>query len=363
MENLLKKFFELPSRVLQFIVDLFYMEEHINGAVPDPRSAEQKILDFTHQEVLAGTATIQAIVWEPKTKWTTLSLRKQITSWSCGGQSSAKAIEAFTGVIASASPIYRPRSNFSSPGMYIQEIGSILLHKKTTTESLCPSQNMTEEQMNLCSIPSELTMGIGGYYFLSTGDSFDIEYVAQALEKGHSIIFGVSSNAGEWTDVPVMNNQVTTFNHFVCSVPKNYLLYKEEKSVVIDDSCNAFSSLNNTGQRILTESFIKARVWGILALIPPSNDIPVKPKYSITSDLSYGMMNNPQVVNLQDMLKADGDLSSSIPSTGNYLSATKAAVIAFQTKYKNEILDPIKLTSGTGFCGSLTRKKLQELFP
>jgi len=79
-------------------------------------------------------------------------------------------------------------------------------------------------------------------------------------------------------------------------------------------------------------------------------------------NLYFGMMHNPQVRCLQEFLKSQGsDIYPEGLVTGNFLSLTKAAVIRFQEKYREEILDPLGLEKGTGFVGPMTRKKINAL--
>ncbi|MFQ6082604.1 MAG: carboxypeptidase regulatory-like domain-containing protein [Candidatus Aminicenantia bacterium] len=50
-----------------------------------------------------------------------------------------------------------------------------------------------------------------------------------------------------------------------------------------------------------------------------------------------------------------------VPATGWFGPITEASVIAFQEKYTQDILAPWEITEGTGFVGSTTRAKLNEL--
>lgn len=319
--------------------------------IEDPRTPKQKALDYTHHDILAGGVNP---LWETKTSWRVIDRRYQALSSSCGGQAPAKAITSFVKEIMSASPLYRDRSNFPAAGMYEQDIGDIAKNKKTCTEAACASQGMSDAQMNVVAIPELRQYGISAYYALPVQADLNMDLLAQALAAGHALIFGLVSNVDEWTNVPAVGTEATTFSHFVCAIPDNSLLYNNEKAVVIDDSCNAYSTIGGDGQRILTESFIKARVWGILALIPLSVVSPsTKPTHSFTKPLSFGMT-DPDVSALQDILKFEGVFPTEIQSTGYFGTVTQASVIKLQNKYASAILTPQGLTEGTGNVGTGT---------
>ena len=79
------------------------------------------------------------------------------------------------------------------------------------------------------------------------------------------------------------------------------------------------------------------------------------------TNLSFGMRNE-QVRCLQEFLAAQG--AAVYPEglvTGNFLSATRQAVIRFQETYASEILAPAGLQKGTGYVGQMTRNKMNQL--
>jgi len=83
---------------------------------------------------------------------------------------------------------------------------------------------------------------------------------------------------------------------------------------------------------------------------------------SIENNLSFGLMNDNEVRCLQQFLKSQAqEIYPEGLITGNFLSLTKKAVIRFQEKYSSEILEPLELEKGTGFVGSSTRAKINEL--
>lgn len=106
------------------------------------------------------------------------------------------------------------------------------------------------------------------------------------------------------------------------------------------------------------ESYKPFEAWAVLVDLPNdwkellSNE-DLKPKYFFQNNLSVGIRND-EVKILQDCLKFLGCLSKEQESTGYFGIITKTATILFQQRYG------IQPTSG--FVGSLTRAKLNELF-
>lgn len=79
-------------------------------------------------------------------------------------------------------------------------------------------------------------------------------------------------------------------------------------------------------------------------------------------NLSFGLRNDNRVKCLQEFLKSQGpEIYPEGLVTGNFLSLTRAAVIRFQEKHDQDILIPWDLVRGTGFVGSTTRAKINEL--
>ena len=238
----------------------------LSGALEDPRPQEQKDLDHTHDDYLAGSTTTPN--WADKT-FTAFPRRYQSISGSCGPQAFAKALESFTGVSHSANPLYSRRTNFPSYGMYEQDLCDIAKNKGTCLEQLSPSQGMTDEQMNEAKFPIETPYRIKNYYIIPSMEQLNMDLLAMALEQGQALLLRVKSTGAEWQSVPVADpNSTNFFYHFVTCVAKNYGLYNGEKALCIDDSANAFSTIDGKGQRILTESFMKQRVLGIRGIVP-----------------------------------------------------------------------------------------------
>jgi peptidoglycan hydrolase-like protein with peptidoglycan-binding domain len=82
----------------------------------------------------------------------------------------------------------------------------------------------------------------------------------------------------------------------------------------------------------------------------------------INNNLYFGMSNNNDVKCLQQFLKNQG--TAIYPEgliTGNFGSLTTAAVIRFQEKYASDILTPVGLSKGSGYVGSQTRMKINQI--
>ncbi len=84
--------------------------------------------------------------------------------------------------------------------------------------------------------------------------------------------------------------------------------------------------------------------------------------YDFNQDLSYGS-DNQDVVNLNIALEKLGLYGNHTEEIKSFFSEkTASAVVAFQEKYKNEILKPSGLKNGTGYVGPATRAKLNKLY-
>jgi len=93
-----------------------------------------------------------------------------------------------------------------------------------------------------------------------------------------------------------------------------------------------------------------------------SSSLPFACARVFDENLFYGLRNDDRVYCLQQFLKDQG--SEIYPEglvTGNFLTLTKAAAIRFQEKYASEVLTPLGLETGTGFVGSMTRAKINQM--
>jgi hypothetical protein len=79
----------------------------------------------------------------------------------------------------------------------------------------------------------------------------------------------------------------------------------------------------------------------------------------LQSNLRIGMKNNDVKI-LQQLLINEGFWESEVGVTSYFGPATKKAVMKFQSQYKTQILEPLGLSSPTGFFGPYTRKYLNE---
>jgi len=85
-----------------------------------------------------------------------------------------------------------------------------------------------------------------------------------------------------------------------------------------------------------------------------------EPAFQFKNDLQVGSQGS-EVQELQKCLAKDPDVYPEAETTGYFGDKTKAAVIKFQEKYKEEILTPYGLNQGTGRVLKSTREKLNQL--
>ena len=108
-------------------------------------------------------------------------------------------------------------------------------------------------------------------------------------------------------------------------------------------------------KQILDEAGFVEKENGIRAKV-----IKKEPAFQFKNDLQVGSQGS-EVQELQKCLAKDPDVYPEAETTGYFGDKTKAAVIKFQEKYKEEILTPYGLNQGTGRVLKSTRGKLNQL--
>ena len=338
MFNFLKKLFEAPFSP---------------GLIPDPRSESRKALDFPHTEISYGASPV---VWTERTpsQWIKGVVRDQDGSSSCVGQASAKALEMLLADIYSAHPTYRRRKNFSEKGMWLADAGDILKKEGTTTEKEDPSQKMNETQMNVSVFVNTPTK-ISKYVFV---DPRDIEVIAQVVRDNKHCVLTFESNFQEWTDVPEYLGTPIKWGHCVCAT--DYTLYNGEKALIVDESWGVGVTQFNA-QRVITESFLRARCTGAMYFIIDTTISPYKPAYEFKQDLVFGMRRNPEVIILQQALAYYGYFPTDEQyHTGNYFQMTANAVLKWQSANNVASLSELQMLGGKRF-GVKSRAKMNLL--
>lgn len=293
------------------------------GVAADPRTDVEKAQDIQHQEITGGSSPI---AWPAKdsSAWKKYSLRDQDGSSSCVAQAIAKFLEIYTGIVQSAHPIYAPRVNAPGEGMFLANAAALTNSPGTTTEALDPSQHMNEVQMDS---PVKVATSSNNFIPVNVNPK-DIDAIAYAIQNYNHCILIVYGSISEWKDKPVYIPGATLdLGHAVCGV--DFFLQNGEKCILIEDSWGKVTTIGNGGQRIITESYLKARFTAGMYFIPLQ-----KPKHTFTVNLSYNMMGNPDVMALQDILKYEAFFPKEITSTGNFLTITAKAVQAWQVAHK-----------------------------
>jgi hypothetical protein len=349
-------------------------EKYFTGVADDPRPPEEKEKDWQAEEV----ASFAPVPWKEKSReeWRKFPIRDQDGSSTCVAQTGAKILgidnqlEEGNFIEFSARDLYERRSNKPNEGMWGQDALSLMTKYGLTTEERLPSQGMSEAQINAPFTRTAEDERIarmyraGGYVQLPCDD---IEKIADIiLNKGKGVMLFFWADYTEWNqDVPVITKPELTMHtanvhHSVTG--SDAFLWKGEKAILIDDSWGKFYGLN--GQRIITESFLKARCYfaGYILDLKNEPEQSDKPRHTFTKQLTFGMRNDADVKALQRILRYEGLFpAGDALLTGNYLQITAKGVLDWQKKREVAPLAELEYLQGRR-CGPKTIKALNEKY-
>lgn len=332
------------------------MQENYNGIVDDPiRDEKEKVTAFIHEELFSAPP---APKWEER-KPKQFPIFNQDGSSACVAFAVAKILgidEVYEGrdfVHLSPRDIYTRRTN-SGGGMYLPEALDIARNHGATMESLVPSEEKNETQMNSKQGITPETDTIAQRY-KSAGRvtlPIDIDSIAAITTMGKGVLLGHRFDYDEWTDFPTVNPaSKLTCGHGTAGVDN--VLVSGKKYIVMDDSWGP--NYAKFGQRWLSQEWLKARcfyaAYTMNFIYEPDDK---KPHYTFTHWLKRGDR-NADVVALQNILKYEGMFPTNVDSTGLYGPVTQRGVLLFQNKY-------VGSNNGGVQAGPKTIAKLNELY-
>lgn len=174
-------------------------------------------------------------------------------------------------------------------------------------------------------------------------------------QKGEIIISEFSSKYSSLTLIPSVQNKLSGFSD---NDPIYLFSWEVRTKELSKDNPEIIKKLLEQIASLKTEiARLQAEISAILSGRPFSYSC-----LKIKNNLYFGLENNQEVKCLQEFLRVQGPaIYPEGLATGNFLSATKNAVIRFQEKYASEILTPLGLSRGTGYVGAATRTKINQL--
>jgi len=138
----------------------------------------------------------------------------------------------------------------------------------------------------------------------------------------------------------------------------NYSYWVYDNGVDIKLTNDELKSVSENLSSLFSANIIARRfeISGKLSEI--NKDLMLFPRI-LTSNLRIGIKNNDVKI-LQQLLINEGFWEAEVGVTGYFGPITKKAVMKLQNQYKTQILEPLGLSSPTGFFGPYTRKYLNE---
>jgi len=211
-----------------------------------------------------------------------------------------------------------------------------------------------------------------------TNRSFKIPYIIQELSNRYSLGFfnlndfqrgtisvpEFGTKIGSITIIPSIQTKLSNFTDSETSFPffwevSTAIAIKEENINYLDKAISVMTKDELLGKISDLERLLRELNDQVTKISIEEEETPILCQ-GFKENLYYGLKGN-SVRCLQQFLRTQEGIYPEGLVTGNFFTLTSSAVIRFQEKYSGEILSPLGLERGTGFVGSSTRAKLNEL--
>lgn len=319
------------------------------GVLPDRRTAKEKAKDWQADELLSAGLVAPKFRKVSKGKWKKYTVRDQDGSGSCVSQALAKGFEVLykkeTGktVQFSATPIYQKRRNKPDAGMYIIDAFEIAVKHGTCPEKNCPSQKMTDKQMDAVVLPSnfeDINNFLDAIAFVSIKKDFD--FIAHWVEQNGYAQLHIAADRKSWSrDFPKLGSTNRGVRHAIAVI--DAVTYEGVQYIVIEDSWGEFGEFK--GQRLISREVFNDMFTSAAGFTVLKYDVSDTKFSRFETPLEFGQK-MPEIVRLQDFLKARGFFPSNQESTGYYGHVTALAVYNFQVA--NRVASPVELNQLKG---------------
>ena len=175
--------------------------------------------------------------------------------------------------------------------------------------------------------------------------------------KGEIVVEGFNSKYESIILVPSLQQKFEGFN----GPEQTHSFYWEAKIIdkdrLAEKEREKEAILKEVKERLVALREDVAKLYKLAGIKFPENEI-----YEVKKNLYFGMEDSREVRSLQRFLKSRGeDIYPEGFVTGNFYELTRKAVIRFQEKHRQEILEPLGLKSGTGYVGESTRNYINSL--
>ena len=261
--------------------------EHIKlGSLVDTRSPFEKNGELHHTHLTGVTAPYQ-FKTIPQTQWKHYTQRNQDGNSGCTSYSSSTIYEANTGLVVSARPPYANRPNKPQEGAIPAVMADLWIHPGTTSESLCPSDNLTESQINV-PFTGTLPYEIQNKIIINVKD---INELAESIDTYKAIAIDIAISWPEWTNSKgspkYIPGSIVVGGHQMAGIQP--MIYNGKSGIMCQQSWGKDAySINNNGWVFFDQDFLFYRGTGALAYIfRPS--IPTNPIVTLTRDSDNGV--------------------------------------------------------------------------